>query len=649
MRVYERARQLFENNWMTIPLVAGKKFPRSGWWYEHAKRGDYMLLNLHRWAECAGPNGEEPGLAVWLDENLGIIDIDIEEYVEIDSLPFDWLPQAPVIRTPSGGLSVLVRCPELVRFIKIETDGKLLAEVRPSGKRYRPIIGTVNNVGCYSIIRMLPEKPEQLPLIDLAQLHEFVKALAECFKRNYEGVVVKGFKQDKVKARREALSATTLDELRAKAGQFINFFEVLEYIRSSEAVVSYLFEKHNLAYPGLGKAICCPFHSEDNPSFSLDRNKKGYIVALDWHMKGTDASGENAELAFDVACLYHAFKTGELRRLTTQEWMQAYQELAAEVGLGRSPEELDSAYQKIDRILANNELFHGFSEADTNHIRTAWQKIRRIAIEHRGFGFECSTRHLASLSGMDCAKTSRILNLLTLTGILQKTGTFKRATLYNINTEVSEEQFSAVLQKLVQHGVKSLQLLNQNYVAGAIGGEQSAATFSRQSTAWEQENKMPAWREQFIPPSERGKYIFVRVSLEPKSQKPKVSRYIAQYINRPALGLTTQYPDSLPELPAGYYWEKLHNKKTDTTFYKLSRDFLNVSNDYIVLKENDGKLEWLVIEVIDNSFDFAPKGNRCPVCGKDVVIGQRTSNQHYCICLDCAMTLSPAGQAVSAA
>jgi len=300
----------------------------------------------------------------------------------------------------------------------------------------------------------------------------------------------------------------------------------------------------------LGKPFKCLFHKEKHPSASFFRGAKGELLYRDWHSK-------EGHQVYTVAEVYHALKTGELKKLSkveTAKWLEYlivdYLNSINQLEKIQTPK-IKEFQNKVNYLLGLNPKRSFFNQhinikkqgciylyVDKNSGASIKKKDRNELLLRSFLGFilrefyggvlagveeiNLSERYIARSLGLqedEGLKMNKLLNLLCVLGLLEKVGDGARGDKVKIaDTPLTEIENR--FKTLFPDGIVRLSRINAGYVARKLGEDISRKVFRR---AW-QEKEREKEKQEFVEvllKVFKGKFITISNTFQKNKEEPK--------------------------------------------------------------------------------------------------------------------------------
>lgn len=195
---------------------------------------------------------------------------------------------------------------------------------------------------------------------------------------------------------------------------------VLDLLATDERLVRFVHDLAGRPYPGVGKAFRCflPGHDERHPSAAWWRSEDGKLWFHDFHR----ASGREW---LGLAEVWHAIRTGKVRKLALHEVPAELTDLAARAGvLVATIEGVCDAWEANlggARPTNHNILEHvGYASSPPLTVARAFLKSFREAARQGELIVTASKRYLADITGLTPWEANRAANALALLGMIWK-------------------------------------------------------------------------------------------------------------------------------------------------------------------------------------------------------------------------------------
>lgn len=597
MDVRQLAQQLAGQNWILVPLLEGRCYPKDSWWKDYAENRDITaLLEEERFVEA----GSNPGLAVYLDPAYGLIHIDIDLDIYKDKAlynqleqTFPKLVQCPTYRTPSDHQNYLVRCSQLTRQAVLQysykargkVHRKTAFELRPAGNLF-PIAGYQikgSKKVQYRPVRPITGTPDEIPEFTLDELKAIYDFVFNYLSRTRHSSRIISDHTPFFASTPKTTRSSRERKAAASCGKIESAADLAMAICTDLDILDSLFEEFDVRVAHPGKYVHCPFHGPDNhPSMTIYVADDGCVRIRDWH-DGTD---------YDIVALHYALRTGEPGNIDRNTWWQEVTLIARKHHMIPSEEETRNLLAKAAQAVSNPSVWEGATPASVEAITKCFNVILEQAIAFGNLFSPLSARTLAEKAEIDLKAASRAANFLVMAGVLEKGPKKGRSDTYRVNPNANPEDIRRIVEILVEHGFKCLTKASQNVFGLAVDARKAYHTYTRQGDKWEAEGCCPSWRRPFMSKEEIKEYTFVDVELpEPKRKtqdKPQPKRptpYITKHlIGKLAGEILTKYPEVLPTLPFTLDWKECSNG-----WYRIVGPDTNCFRLWV---DKHGQLDW---------------------------------------------------------
>ncbi|MGI6286266.1 hypothetical protein SEF58_10685 [Neomoorella humiferrea] len=247
----------------------------------------------------------------------------------------------------------------------------------------------------------------------------------------------------------------------------------------------------------IGQAFRCilPGHEERRPSASFCVTEDKRILYHDFHQR-------DGEEWYTLGEVYHAIVSGEVKKLRPVDSARWLARLAMQLGFESSMTARTKAnLSLLSNILGNLKLTKGdiyfilgcriasgdMQEPSNSNTWPGFGRVWKVVCEefliHAMSGLEevaLSKRFVARRAGVSGEQANRILNLLCVLGLLEKTPVVKHeGKLYSDRFRLCTPNQEEVQRRWVSLGKPSLREFNRELVAGRLGEDVAANVFRR--------------------------------------------------------------------------------------------------------------------------------------------------------------------------